>query len=122
MLTLVVSLHQGLSLVLLLQTQIQCPQQVLHSRGHLKMQVPVRLGTHLRQDGMLQATLGQKRHHRELGALLGQVKDGLIRSRPKGPPKDQGPKSGPKKTRKERIKDGEGDQQRPGIKAQPFPE
>ena len=86
------------------------------------MQVTVRLGTHLRQDGMRQATLGQKRHHRELGALLGQVKDGLIRSRPKGPPKDQDPRSGPKTTRKERIEDGEGDQQRPGIKAQPFPE
>ena len=52
------------------------------------MQFPAKLGTHLLQDGMLQATLGQQRHHRELGALLGQVKDGLIRSRPKDPPKD----------------------------------
>ena len=122
MLTLVVSLHQGLSLILLLQTQIQCPQQVLHSRGHLKMQVPVRLGTHLRQDGMLQATLGQKRHHRELGAILGRVKDGPIRGSPKVPPKDQDPRGGSKTTRRERINDGESDQQRPGIKAQPLPE
>ena len=122
MLTLVVSLHQGLSLMLRLQTHIQRPQQVHHIRGHLMMQVTVRLGTHLRQDGMLQATRGQKRHHRELEAILGRVKDGPIRSRPKGPPKDQDPRSGPKTTRKERIKDGESDQQRPGIKAQPLPE
>ena len=118
--TLAGSLHHGLSLLQRLQTHIQHSQQGHHIRGHLMMQVTVRLGTHLRQDGMLQATLGQQRHHRELGALLGQVKDGLIRSRPKDPPKDQGPKSGLKKTRKERTKDGEGDQQRPGIKAQPF--
>ena len=120
--TLAGSLHHGLGLQRRLQTHIQHPQQVHHIRGHLMMQVTVRLGTHLRQDGMLQATRGQKRHHRELGAILGRVKDGPIRSRPKDPPKDQDPKSGPKTTRKERIKDGEGDQQRPGIKAQPFPE
>ena len=37
-------------------------------------------------------------------------------------PKDQDPRGGSKTTRRERINDGESDQQRPGIKAQPLPE
>ena len=47
------------------------------------MQFLAKLGTHLLQDGLLQATLGQKHHHQERGAALGLVKDGPIRGSPK---------------------------------------
>ena len=78
------------------------------------MQLPAKLGTHLLQVGLRQATLG-KHHHRERGAAPGLAKDGPIRGSPKAMQREQDPRNGPKMTRRERVNDGESDQQRPGV-------